>query len=261
MSSSARRSLHILEAVGRSPRPLGVTEIARAMKLPPGTVFRSLDALIKAGLVARYQASSRYVIGSTVERLQRTLLERFRMREAVLPYLHQLASVSGETASLHVRLGWYGLRVASALGTGEVTNAPALGETYALGDHFAGKAILASLGTKEIARYRHWCALRASNDCDSDDAFRQMERQGFVAGETGVASQAPIAFPVRWAPGWSAAVAIEGPVFTTYEAKAAALADWRAIAGHVEALARVQGPIFENPFAALDPDKFVLKES
>jgi len=260
MSSSARRSLHILEAIGCSSRPLGVTEIARAMKLPPGTVFRSLDALIKAGLVARYQASSRYVIGSTVERLQRTLLARFRMREAVLPYLHQLASVTGETASLHVRLGWYGLRVASALGTGEVTNAPALGETYALGDHFAGKAILASLGTKEIARYRVWCGGRAGRACDPDRAFVQIERQGYATGEAGMAGQAPIAFPVRWAPGWSAAVAIEGPVFTGSQDKAGALDDWRAIAGHVEALARAQGPIFENPFAALDPDEFVLKE-
>src|SRR3954463_2329107 len=115
------------------------------MQLPPGTVFRGLDALAKHGFVARYQASSRYVIGSTVERLRRSLLARFRMREAVLPYLHQLASVSGETASLHVRLGWYGLRVASALGTGEVASTPALGQTYALGGHFAGKAILALL--------------------------------------------------------------------------------------------------------------------
>jgi DNA-binding IclR family transcriptional regulator len=250
--------LHILETIGRSARPLGVTEIARAMQLPPGTVFRSLDALVKAGVVARYQASSRYVIGSTVERLQRTLLARFRMREACLPYLHQLASISGETASLHVRLGWYGLRVASALGTGEVTNAPALGETYALGDHFAGKAILASLSTDEIARYGAWCAARGSQVSDSDAAFLRIARQGYTTGDPGLAGQAPIAFPVRWAPGWGAAIAIEGPVFSAGDAKAGELADWRAIAGRVEALARTQGPIFENPFAALDPDSFLL---
>src|SRR5690348_11071491 len=170
MSSSARRSLQILETIGRSTRPLGVTEIAREMRLPPGTVFRSLDALVKAGLAARYQASSRYVIGNTAERLRRSLLARFRMREAVLPYLHQLASVSGETAGLHVRLGWYGLRVASALGTGEVANAPVLGETYVLGDHFAGKAILASLSSDDVARYRSWCAARGRDSGVSDRA-------------------------------------------------------------------------------------------
>jgi len=258
MSSSARRSLHILETIGRSARPLGVTEIARAMRLPPGTVFRSLDALVKAGLAARYQASSRYIIGSTVERLQRSLLARFRMREAVLPYLHQLASISGETASLHVRLGWYGLRVASALGTGEVTNAPALGETYALSDHFAGKAILASLSTGEVARYRAWCSVNGCSAPESDNVLMDIKRRGYALGEAGIAGLAPIAFPVRWTSEWIAAIAIEGPVFAVGGAKAGELADWRAIAGHVEVLARTQGPIFENPFAALDSDSFLL---
>jgi len=258
MSSSARRSLHILEAIGRSARPVGVTEIARAMKLPPGTVFRGLDALVKCGLVARFQASSRYIIGNTVERLQRSLLARFRMREAVLPYLHQLASVSGETASLHVRLGWYGLRVASALGTGEVANAPVLGEAYALGDHFAGKAILTSLGSDEIARYRNWCAARGAGASYSDRGFAEIRSQGYAIGEIGFAGQSPIAFPVSWAPGWAGALAIEGPVFAAQKKRAPALSEWQAIVNHVETLARAQPAIFENPFAALDPDRFVL---
>jgi DNA-binding IclR family transcriptional regulator len=258
MSSSARRSLHILETIGRSPRPIGVTEIARAMRLPAGTVFRSLDALLRAGLVARYQASSRYVIGSTVERLRRSLLARFRMREAVLPYLHQLASVSGETASLHVRLGWYGLRVASALGTGEVANAPVLGETYPLDDHFAGKAILASLSAAELARYRSWCAVQGRSGGDSDGAFADIRRGGYATGERDSAGQTPIAFPVIWASGWLAAIAIEGPVFALGGTKAAELTEWRAIAAHIESLARTQGAIFGNPFPALDPDSFVL---
>jgi len=258
MSSSARRSLHILETIGRSARPLGVTEIARAMRLPPGTVFRSLDALLRAGLVARYQASSRYIAGSTVERLRRSLLARFRMREAVLPYLHQLASISGETACLHVRLGWYGLRVASALGTGEVANAPALGETYALGDHFAGHAILASLREGGLTRYRNWRAARGQDDGDLAAAIADVRHQGYAIGERDTAGQSPVAFPVRWAPDWMAAMVIEGPVLAPGGVKAAELSEWRAIARHIEGLARTQGAIFENPFPGLDADSFVL---
>jgi DNA-binding IclR family transcriptional regulator len=209
-------------------------------------------------LAARFQASSRYVIGPTVERLQRSLLARFRMREAVLPYLHQLASVSGETASSHVRLGWYGLRVASALGTGEVANAPVLGEAYVLGDHFAGNAILASLGREDIARYRHWCALRAAKPCDSDRVFAEIRKQGYAVAETGFAGQSPIAFPVVWGEGWAGAIAIEGPVFTARKETAAAVAEWRIIVNHLQTLARAQPTLFENPFAALDADSFAL---
>ena len=123
MSSSAKRALRILEFFGHADHPLGVTEIARALSLSPGTVFRGIDALHRADLVSRYQSSSRYVLGHNAERLRQSVFARFRIRELALPYLHQLASVSGDTASLHVRLGWYSVRIASAPGTAEVTNA------------------------------------------------------------------------------------------------------------------------------------------
>jgi DNA-binding IclR family transcriptional regulator len=171
--------------------------------------------------------------------------------------LHQLASVSGETACLHVRLGWYGVRVASAPGTGEVANAPVLGETYPLADHFSGRTILVSLGTQALIRYRNWCAVHGRSG-DSGGAFTDIRRQGYATGELDFAGQAPIAFPVNWAPDWVAAIAIEGPVFAPGGMKTAELTEWRAIAGHIETLARTQGAIFENPFPALDPESFVV---
>jgi hypothetical protein len=36
MSSSAKRALRVLETIGAADRPLGVTEIARRLSLPPG---------------------------------------------------------------------------------------------------------------------------------------------------------------------------------------------------------------------------------
>src|SRR5258708_34540901 len=97
MSSSARRALTILETVGAAGRRQGVTEIARALDLAPGTVFRGLDALERAGYVGRYQASSRYVLGGAVNRLRRSLFARFHIPDVCLPYLQQLALPSGET--------------------------------------------------------------------------------------------------------------------------------------------------------------------
>ncbi len=257
MSSSARRALRILETIGRSEQPLAVTEIARAMDLPPGTAFRSLDALVKAGLVARYQSSSRYVMGGAVEQLRRSLLRRFRMREAVLPYLHQLASLSGETACLHVRLGWYGLRIASALGTGEVANAPVLGETYILGQHFAGRAMLAVLGGTAVTRFQNWRATHGIAGTASEGPLTGLRRQGYSAGEEGLAGRAPIAFPLLWGPGWAAALALEGPVFDG-QTKTPEFAAWQAIASDVKGLARGQPDIFANPFGSLDPGAFRL---
>src|SRR3954470_19306676 len=156
MSSSAKRALRILEFVSGSDHPLGVTEIARSLCLAPATVFRSLDALSRADLISRYQSSSRYVRGGAADRLCQSLIARFRIRELSMPYLRQLASMSGESTSLHVRLGWYSVRIASAPGMGEVTNTSLVGEGCVLGGSYAGRAILAFLSDVEIARYRAW---------------------------------------------------------------------------------------------------------
>ena len=154
MSSSSLRALRILDQVARSNRPVGVAELARALSLPPGTVFRSLDALLGAGLAARYRASARYVVGPAAGRLHRSVVTRFPAREVCLPYLRQLVSISGETSSLHLRMGWYEIRICSVPGTGDVTTLPAAGEVHALSESRAGQTILALLSKREIAACR-----------------------------------------------------------------------------------------------------------
>ena len=122
MSSSAKRALKILAAVGHSGRAMGVTEIARALGVAPGTAFRGLDALQRANLLARHPALPRYVLGPSALGLRQSLLSLFPIRDVCLPYLRQLASASGETSSLHVRIGWYAARIATAPGAAEMTS-------------------------------------------------------------------------------------------------------------------------------------------
>jgi DNA-binding IclR family transcriptional regulator len=256
MSSSAARALRIWDRIGRARRPLSVTEIARESSLAPGTVFRSLDALARNDFIARYHASSRYVLGGAAERLRHSVIAGFRMRESVLPYLRQLASVSGETASLHVRLGWYCVRIASAPGTAEVTNAPAIGETHPLGDYYAGMAMLGFLSDGEIARYRAWSAKLGVLFRDKE--LGAVKHGGFASGHTELADAGAIAFPVRPTDEAIAAIALEGPVFSRSREAPDEFSDWREIVAHVEALARAQPALFENPYAHLDPDSLVL---
>lgn len=258
MSSSATRALRILGMIGGAGRPIGVAEIARASSLAPGTVFRSLDALVRANFIERYQSSSRFVPGPAAERLRWSLIARFRMREAVLPYLRQLASISGETASLHVRLGWYGVRIASAPGTAEVTNAPPLGETRLLGTYYAGRAILAFLGEADIAQYRIWSAAHSDPLVEKERKLQVVKEIGFSLGDTELPETSAIAFPIRQDGKAIAAIAIEGPVFLRAGADTGMLSGWREIIAHVESLARTQAVLFENPFSHLDPEFFAL---
>lgn len=257
MSSSAKRALRILSLLGRADRPLGVTEIARELALPPGTVFRSLDALSRADLISHYRSSSRYMLGPAAERLRRNLIARFRLREVCLPYLRQLASMSGETASLHVRLGWYAVRICSAPGTAEVMNSPPLGEAHVLGKTYAGKAILAFLPKVEIALYRAWMA-KHFGPADKAVALREIVANGYACGEPDTAHAGPIAFPIRAGDRALAALAVEGPVAMRAGLKASGLSAWREIVANIEAHARTQPALFENPLGHIGADSILL---
>ena len=263
MSSSARRALRILETVGAAAVPLGVTEIARRLDLPPGTVFRGLDALERTGYVARYQSSSRHVLGATVARLRQSLFAGFHIREVCLPYLRQLAFASGETTSLTVPIGWYAVRIAAAPGTNEVTSSPPLGEVQPLYRSAAGKGLLAFDALDAVPRLMGWArrqklrpplpgALVAELDEIRERGFA-VERTEFAAGH------AALAVPVRDGARAIAAIAVEGPVLDLarpdYHDD---LARWRDIVRAIEGLVRARPALFRNPFQHLDPDAIVL---
>ena len=250
MSSSARRALRILETVGAAAEPLGATEIGRALRLSPATTFRGLDALERAGYAARFQASSKFVLGKSTVALRQSLLARFPVREVALPYLRQLAFASRETVSLTVRLGWYGLRIAAAPGTSEVTSAPPLGAVRPLADGLAGRAILAFLppgaplrDAKSLAR-----------------ALADIRKRGFAIEETAFArGRAALAFPIRRDGEAIAAIAIEGPVVDLARPQAQAdLPHWREIAQSLERLAQARPALFAGPFDHIAPDRIVL---
>jgi DNA-binding IclR family transcriptional regulator len=265
MSGSARRALRILETVGTSDRPLGVTEIGRRLDIAAGTAFRGLDALERGGYLGRYQASSRYVLGATIARLRQSIFARFPIREICLPYLRQLAFASGETASLSVPVGWYALRIAAAPGINEVNNAPALGEVRALAAGSAGKAILAFQPAGQFTRYVAWARKHAAGTAPDalDTELNVIRKRGFQVEETAFASgRASLALPLRHGERAIAAIAIEGPVLNLdHKEFHDDLGRWIDIAHMVEALARARPALFENPFDHVDAESILLRHA
>ena len=260
MSSSTRRALRILETVGGAEQPLGATEIGRALGISAGTVFRGLDALERAGYVARFQSSAKFVLGKTVGTLRQNLFARFATRDICMPYLRQLAFASGETASLTVRLGWYGVRIAAAPGTNEVTSSPPLGAVRLLGEGCASRAILASLPSGAAEDYASWGRRHKKLVPDPKTlarALADIRRRGFATEETAFArGRAALAFGLK---GGNAAIAIEGPVLDLARPGVHdGLPHWREIVQSVERLVQARPALFAGPFDHLDPDDIVL---
>jgi DNA-binding IclR family transcriptional regulator len=253
MSSSAKRALKVLELVAASPRPLGVTEIARMLEQPAGTVFRTLDALQKSSYADRYLHSSRYVLGPASFRLRHSLFAGFKIRDAALPFLRQAASTTGETASLIVPVGWYGVRIASARGSNEVSNAPPLGVLGPLSDHYASRVILAYFPSEPREAYRDWARRSGAPEVCGD--LTAIAERGY-AEEDGA-----LAFPVMGAGDVLAALAIEGPVYRGSAARGREIvAQCREIARAIEAIVGARPAAYANPFAHIDPGSIVFEQ-
>lgn len=246
MSSSAARALRVLDQVAASDKPPGVTDVARALSLPPGTVFRSLDALTRAGLVARYRESSRYIPGPMAEHLHRSIIARFSIREVCLPYLRQLASISGETVSLHVPVGWYAVRTCSVPGMAEVMTSRPAGGAQPLHESPAGRVILAGLPKSELASYRSWPGSTLPWREGRNAPKRLSAKAGSGRGET--------VFPVRVVRGVIAAITIEAPFTPSGEQLSAC----RNVVANIEALALAQPGLFAGPFSHLSADAIAL---
>ena len=255
MSSSARRALKILAAVGDSGRPLGVTEIARALGIAPGTAFRGLDALQRANLLARQPSAPRYGLGPAALGLRQSLLSLFRIRELCLPYLRQLSSASGETSSLHVRIGWYAARIATAPGTAEVTSGASLSGAQLLSADVPGRAILAHLGRSQVARHLAWATARGIViQAGLERELAAIRARGFAHGS----SLGAMAFPIRKADQAFAAVAIEGSGVAGTASKNDPVPEWRETARAIERLVRANPALSHQPFEHFDPDEVIL---
>jgi len=255
MSSSAARALRILAAVGEAGRPMGVTEIARALGVAPGTAFRGLDALQRAQFLGRHPAAPRYVLGATALAFRQGLLAQFPIRDVSLPYLRQFASATGETCSLHVRIGWYAARIATAPGTAEVTSGAMLNGIELLSSGFAGRAILAYLDRNHAAQHRAWMAARGPASPGLERDLAAIRARGF-AQRSGPDSG--VVFPIRKQDQAFAAVSIDGSGFAEGASKPGEIAEAAGLARAIEAVVRANPSLAYQPFDHLDPGQILL---
>lgn len=143
----------ILRILSVSEKPLSATEISRKLKMPLTTTYRGITTLEVAGYAERHQSSNLYTIGHVGRLLAQRFLSRFALRDLAMPYLRRLTTLTGDTASLFVRIGWYYVRVSFVRGTNEIIQTGPLGEVRDLDDGAAGKVIMARLPAAMRARY------------------------------------------------------------------------------------------------------------
>ncbi|MBJ7439506.1 MAG: helix-turn-helix domain-containing protein [Sphingopyxis sp.] len=254
VNSSAIHVFEVLRLVARTDEPLGVSEISRRVGLPASTVYRALITLEETGYLARHQNMPRYELGQMPQLLNRALVHRFRLHAASRPYLYRLAEMTEETASLMVRLGWYGLRLAGVYGSHDIYHRERLGEVAPLHAGVAGMGMLAFLDDASIAAYRAFAA-RIGVEVDApvlETATRDARSAGIAYSSDG----SGVALPVRQPDGTVlASIAISASdIGSAVEHEAI----WFEVRDALEAEIALDPAAFDSPFAHISPDEIMI---
>lgn len=264
VNSSALHVFEVLRLVGEAEEPLGVSEIGRRLSLPASTVYRALITLEDSDYIGRFQNTPRYELGPTAHLLNRALLHRFKLHARSRPLLRALAEETGETVSLTVRLGWYGLRLAGVYGSRDIYHRDRLGEVEVLHLSLQGRGILAFLKIDERSHYRRflesnhrdlapadWSSVEAQLDQARENAFVQ---ERLSEGDRLVA----VSLPVRGADGdVLASLTISGPVHDPESTIAAS--QWLRTRTALEAEIAGAPASFVSPFAAIPNDEILIR--
>lgn len=102
MSRSIARAAQILKALALRLEPVGVNELARAVRLAPATVHRILLALCADGFAEQDAVSGKYGLGSEVVPLALRYLNRRQLGDECLPLMRHLANDVGESVNLGI---------------------------------------------------------------------------------------------------------------------------------------------------------------
>ena len=253
---SSANVFEILRTVARASRPLGIKEISLKLGLPPSTTHRCVVTLMETGYLARHQLSTSYVLGDAADHLRRSFFLRYPIRHACMPFLQQLAFMTGETVHLSVPIGWYSVVIASVAGSKDTLSSRQIGSVSYLNADADSKVILAFFPDERVRAFAEWRAATEPglNLVQLLDTLQYIRMARFAMGRDLVSGHAAISMPVTFEGQAVASVTIDGPVLMTgHSAQNPELTRWQSVIAEIEKVVAQAPDAFREPFAHLDP--------
>ncbi|HKO27964.1 MAG TPA: IclR family transcriptional regulator [Solirubrobacteraceae bacterium] len=210
MSQTAGRALDLLEHIAWSEESLALAELTVAVGIDKTTASRLLKFLQDRMLITRDPRSKRYSVGPRLLGLSAAAMHRFDFLSLVMPILGQLRDETGETASVHVRVGNERICLAGQESLQPVRRVLPLGQATRLWVGPASKVILAfAADSRELMAE---AAAAGSDVVHLESQLEAIRRDGEMIG---VGDRTPgvgaIAVPLHRANGAFGSVSVAGP--------------------------------------------------
>lgn len=215
---SIERGIDILMALANGASTL--TEVARATGLSKGTAFRLLASLNHEQLVVRDPDDTVYVLGPGFLRMfQGAMTNLGGIATLARGALQELWERTGETVTLHVRIGFERICVAELTSPQPLRYSSTVGATAPIHVGSAGKVLLAFLPRDELARALSEMQLSSITHLTITDGQRlreelaEVKARGWAISEgERIIGAAAISVPIRGNAGLAASLSVLGPL-------------------------------------------------
>jgi DNA-binding IclR family transcriptional regulator len=207
--------LFLIAEQGEAP----LTDLARTIGSSGSAVHRILTALKKKGLIQQPIENGPYSLSWSILALTQKLTSEADLRSISLPFMTRLRDVTGETATINVRSGYYRVCIDQVEGGHEVRWRQDVGRISPLYAGATGKVILAHLSPEELKDY--WRTMKVEkltpyttvDRAAMERELEQIRQQGYAFGtQDRILGVAGISAPVFDAHGGSAgALTVAGP--------------------------------------------------
>lgn len=102
MSATVEKALTLIEAMARSPGPIGVSQLGRELSLNKSTVYRLLDTLCRQGFAQQDPETGRYALTVKLWELGVGVVQGLGLRQAARPVLEREAAETGESTLIAI---------------------------------------------------------------------------------------------------------------------------------------------------------------
>lgn len=145
--TAVNRALSLLFHLQEAEQGLALSELSERAQLVPSTTLRLLASLMHFDLVHR-RGDGRYVVGAATVRLHSAYSAASSLHSIVPPALEQLAALTAESASFHVRQGRQRMVLYRVNSPQALTDQSRVGDTLPLARGSGGHVLQAFEGGK-----------------------------------------------------------------------------------------------------------------
>ncbi len=147
---SVGRAVSLLMIMAQAGQELSLTELSTKANTPVSTVHRLVNTLMAYNLVEQNQENGKYRLGLEVLHLGTAVLHQLDLRQEALPYMKELAEISGETVNLCVLDGHEVVYIEKVEGSSSLRVFARIGHRAPVYCTGAGKVLLSEMSLDDV---------------------------------------------------------------------------------------------------------------